>query len=109
MGEGYYILPDGTESRSCSNEEWQQALQRAYIKEHNLPKDITEQELIDYVINHNTARHLQIIEPLFKGKDALLEYATENGYDTAELEETDIEDFVEEILEKKSLVKQIVI
>ena len=102
MGEGYYILPDGTESRSCSNEEWQQALQRAYIKEHNLSKDITEQELIDYVFNHNTARHLQIIELLFKGKDALLEYATEHGYDTAELEETDIEDFVEEILEENA-------
>ena len=99
MGEGYYILLDGTESRSCSNEEWQQALQKAYIKEHNLPKDITEQELKDYVFNYNTARHLQVMELLFKGKDALLEYATERGYDTAELEETDIEDFVEDILE----------
>lgn len=99
MGEGYYILPDGTESRSCSNEEWQQALQRAYIKEHNLPKDITEQELKDYVFNYNAARHLQVMELLFKGKDALLEWATEQGFDTEELEQSDIEDFVESILE----------
>ena len=99
MGEGYYILPDGTESRSCSNEEWQQALQRAYIKEHNLPKDITEQELKDYVFNYNAARYLQVIELLFKGKDALLEWAKEQGFDTEELEQSDIEDFVERVLE----------
>lgn len=101
MGEGYYILPDGTESRSCSNEEWQQALQRAYIKEHNLPKDITEQELKDYVFNYNAARYLQVIELLFKGKDALLEWAKEQGFDTEELEQSDIEDFVERILENE--------
>ena len=99
MGEGYYILPDGTESRSCSNEEWQQALQKAYIKEHNLPKDITEQELKEYVFNYNAARHLQVIELLFKGKDALLEWAKEQGFDTEELEQSDIEDFVERALE----------
>ena len=99
MGEGYYILPDGTESRSCSNEEWQQALQKAYIKEHNLPKDITEQELKEYVFNYNAARHLQVMELLFKGKDALLEWAKEQGFDTEELEQSDIEDFVERVLE----------
>lgn len=99
IGEGYYILPDGTESRSCSNEEWQQALQKAYIKEHNLPKDITEQELKEYVFNYNAARHLQVIELLFKGKDALLEWAKEQGFDTEELEQSDIEDFVERVLE----------
>lgn len=99
MGEGYYILPDGTESRSCSSEEWQQALQRAYIKEHNLPKDITEQELKEYAFNYNAARHLQIMELLFKGKDALVEWATEQGFDTEELEQSDIEDFVEMVLE----------
>lgn len=102
MGEGYYILPDGTESRSCNNEEWQQAIQRAYIKEHNLPKDITEQELKEYVFNYNSSRHLKVMELLFKGKDALLEYAAEQGFNTEELEETDIEDFVEEILEESS-------
>lgn len=99
MGEGYYILPDGTESRSCSNEEWQQGLQKAYIKEHNLPKDITEQELKEYAFNYNAARHLQVIELLFKGKDALLEWAKEQGFDTEELEQSDIEDFVERVLE----------
>lgn len=101
MGEGYYILPDGTDSRSCSNEEWQQALQRAYIKEHNLPKDITEQELKEYAFNYNAERHLQIMELLFKGKDALVEWATEQGFDTEELEQSDIEDFVEMVLENE--------
>lgn len=102
MGEGYYILPDGTESRSCSNEEWRQALQRAYIKEHNLPKDITEQGLKEYAFNYNAARHLQIMELLFKGKDALVEWATEQGFDAEELEQSDIEDFVEMVLEYDS-------
>ena len=99
MGEGYYILPDGTESRSCSNEEWQQALQRAYIKWHNLPKDITEQQLEEYIFNYNAARYLQVMELLFKGKDALLEWAKEQGFDTEELEQSDIEGFVESVLE----------
>ena len=99
MGEGYYILPDGTESRSCSNEEWQQALQRAYIKWHNLPKDITEQQLKEYIFNYNAARYLQVIELLFKGKDALLEWAKEQGFNTEELEQSDIEGFVESVLE----------
>lgn len=99
MGEGYYILPDGTESRSCTNEDWQQALKRAYIKEHKLPADISEQDLEKYVADYNGSRHLQIMEMLFKGKDALKEWAVNNGYDAAELEEQDTDDFIEDILE----------
>ena len=100
IGEGcYYILPDGTESRSCSNEEWQQALQRAYIEKHNLPKDITEQGLKDYVLN----RYLKVMELFFKEKDSLLEYAAEQGFNT---EGKDIDYFVEDILEGSPLEKE---
>lgn len=104
MGEGYYILPDGTKSSSLSLEDWQQALKKAYIKAHNLPEDIGEQELEDYVFNHNTARHLHIMEILFKGREAILEYAAEQGFteDYKEIEsftEEELAELIEEVID----------
>lgn len=103
MGEGYYRLPDGTESRSCSSEEWQQALKMNYIKAHGLPADIGEQEFKKHVFNFSGTRHLKIIEMLFKGKEAIVAWAKENGFPEQEIaaleEEENIEDFIAGVLE----------
>lgn len=105
MGEGYYRLPDGTESRSCNSEEWQQALKRNYIKAHNLPADIGEQELKEYVFGYNATRHLEVMELLFKGKEAIVAWARDNGYTEQEIaeitEEQDIEDLIADILKNE--------
>lgn len=102
MGEGYYILPDGTESRNCTTEQWQQATKKAYIKEHDLPEDITEQQLNEYMFNYNSSRNLQVVELLFKGEEALLDYAKKHNLDTKELEKTGLQDFIENILDTQA-------
>lgn len=72
LGLGYYRLPDGTESRNCSSEEWQQATREAWIEHHaDLKPAIKRVGLEAVVREYNQARMLQTAEAVFKGEEAV--------------------------------------
>lgn len=101
MSIGHYELPDGSRSDKLELEEWQEALKRAWITEHNISQeDIDRVGLKEIVKAYNEARYLQNMEIIFKGEDAIKEAVKrECGVDFEEVGAT-IDEFTEQLLQE---------
>ena len=105
LGMGYYRLPDGTESRSCTSEEWQQACERAWLEKHKGFKAEYQKHGIESVMKaYNQDRYLKMMHLIFSGEEALkkrFEEATGKPFDESEHDFT-MQDLIEEMLAETS-------
>lgn len=74
-GDWHYILPDGTDSAEVSQEEWQQAVKRAWIAGKENPDAA---ESIDDILSlTNLTQRVKTLEAMYAGEDALRAYYEE--------------------------------
>ena len=71
LGLGYYRLPDGTESRSSSTEEWVLALNKTWAEHHGLTNEANERGLDEVRREYNQNRRLEVLGAVFNGEDAI--------------------------------------
>jgi hypothetical protein len=99
LGEGFYTLQDGRRSDSMTLEEWQEALQEEYLKEHKYIVDGEEQSAEETAKHFNLERMNFYNKALFEGGEKLLEGARAQGIElglTAEEAEQLLENIIDE-------------
>ena len=103
LGLGYYRLPDGTESRSLSLDEWGLALEKARLEHYGLTKEAEKKGSLEVIREYNTKRRLEVLEAVFKGEDAVKKlFKDKQGKDFNEQEQGySIADFIENMLEDR--------
>lgn len=75
---GYYQLPDGTRSDKVTQEEWEEAIKRNYLKTHELIVDGVTSDYGETLKHFNRSRLLTLYRLLFQGVDAVKDLYKKN-------------------------------
>lgn len=76
-GEGYYQLPTGARSDKLTTKEWQDTIQKYYLKTHELIVNGEKAGYLDTLRDFNQSRLIKMYELIFKGAEAVSSFYTE--------------------------------